>query len=65
MAAGQERVFDLAGFFLGSALWHVGVLVELPSTILHIEDDSGSQCDDWRVRPDLRCQFGGYWRARA
>lgn len=42
VAAGQERVFDLAGFFLGSALWHVGVLVELPSTILHIEDDSGA-----------------------
>lgn len=62
--AGQERLFDLAGFFLGNALWHVGVLVELPATILHIEDDSGSQCEDWRARPDLRGQFGGYWRAR-
>lgn len=60
---GEERVFDLAGFFLGADLWHVGILVKPPHTILHIEDASGSQCEDWNLRPDLRRQFGGYWRA--
>lgn len=64
VAAGAERVFDLAGFFLGGVLWHVGLLVELPSIILHIEGTDGSMCEDWRQRHDLRRQFGGYWRAR-
>lgn len=62
--AGEEQLFDIVTFFIGPALWHVGILVELPHTMLHIEGQEGSQCEDWTLRPDLRKQFGGFWRVR-
>ena len=60
---GQEEPFDIATLFVGKALWHVGVLASKPSAVLHIEDEGGSLCEDWRQRPDF-VQFGGFWRAR-
>lgn len=60
---GKEELFDIATLFIGNVLWHVGVLASKPFTVLHIEDDGGSLCEDWRLRPDV-VQFGGFWRAR-
>ena len=62
--AGEEQLFDIVPFFIGPALWHVGVLVQLPHTMLHIEGPEGSQCEDWTSRADLKKQFGGFWRVR-
>lgn len=59
----EGQPFDIATLFAGRCLWHVGVLVAPPCTILHIEDEGGALCEDWRWRPDF-VQFGGFWRVR-
>ena len=59
---GEQRLFDIATMKLGDALWHVGVLVNRPFTILHIEDEEGSKVEDWSRREDF-IQFGGFYRA--
>ena len=55
--------FDIATMKLGSSLWHVGVLVSKPYTILHIEDEEGCKLEDWSRREDF-IQFGGFYRVR-
>lgn len=62
--AGGEQLFDIATFFIDPVLWHVGVLVQLPHTMLHTEGPEGSQCEDWTSRVSLRKQFEGFWRVR-
>lgn len=57
-----QRPFDIATLALRGNLWHVGVLVEPPYTILHIEDEEGSKLEDWSRRDDFRTQFGGFYR---
>ena len=60
---GSEQPFDIATMKLGSSLWHVGLLVSKPFTILHIEDEEGCKIEDWSRREDF-IQFGGFYRVR-
>ena len=55
--------FDIATMKIGGTLWHVGILVSLPYTVLHIEDEEGSKVEDWSRREDF-LQFGGFYRVR-
>lgn len=58
----EQRPFDIATLCLRGNMWHVGVLVEPPFLVLHIEDDEGSKVEDWSRREDFRTQFGGFYR---
>lgn len=60
--AGDERPLDIAAFFRGGVMWHMGVLVQAPDIILHIEDASGSQREALANRCDLQAQLGGFYR---
>ena len=60
----RQQVLDIAAFFRGGVMWHMGILVEYPDIILHIEDTTGSQRESLSRRPDLRAQLGGFYRAR-
>lgn len=61
---GRERPLDIATLFISRCLWHVGILVERPHLVLHIENEGGSGVEDWSLRPDFSRQFGGFYRAR-
>lgn len=61
---GQQQVLDIAAFFRGEIMWHMGILVQAPDVILHIEDAAGSQREALANRPDLRAQLGGFYRVR-
>ena len=58
----EQRPFDIAALSIRGNLWHVGILVEAPYTVLHIEDEEGSKLEDWSRREDFTTQFGGFYR---
>lgn len=60
--SGEQRPFDIATLELRGHMWHVGILVEPPFTVLHIEDEEGSKVEDWSRREDFTAQFGGFYR---